>query len=106
MLQELLRLSFEGGITRCIGQYDRGVDRYRKTNGETSPPNIRIGMDLRMLPDGALRQHPVRNSGRLIIWDLLKADIFNMRRAQAVASNDLHPMDLSQAVPQAQDPNV
>ena len=42
----------------------RPRDRYEKASGETFPENIRIGVALRMLPDGPLEQHLVLNSAR------------------------------------------
>ena len=48
-----------------------------------------------MLPDGPLKQHLVLNSARLTTWETLKAEINNVRRAQAAANSTPQPMDLS-----------
>ena len=95
LLQELLNFSFEGEIAARLAQFDRDIDRYEKASGETFPTNIRIGVTLRMMPDGPLKQHLVLNSARLTTWEGLKAEIDNVRRAQAAASNTPQPMDLS-----------
>ena len=95
MLQELLNFSFEDEIAGRMVQFDRDIDRYEKTSGENFPNNIRIGVALRMLPHGPLKQHLVLNSARLTTWETLKAEIDNVRRAQAAASSTPQPMDLS-----------
>ena len=95
LLQELLNFSFEGETVSRMAQFDRDIDRYQKASGETFPVNIRIGVTLRMLLDGPLKQHLVLNSARLTTWELLKAEIDNVRRAQAAASSTPQPMDLS-----------
>ena len=98
LLQELLNFSFEGETAARMTQFDRDIDRYEKASGETFPENIRIGVPLRMLPDGPLNQHVVLNSARLTTWAILKAEIDNVRRAQAAASSTPQPMDLSSYV--------
>ena len=95
MLQELLNFSFEDEIAGRMVQFDRDIDRYEKTSGENFPNNIRIGVALRMLPHGPLKQHLVLNSARLTTWETLMAEIDNVRRAQAAASSTPQPMDLS-----------
>ena len=103
MLQELPNFSFEGDIAGQMVQFDRDIDRYEKTSGENFPNNIRIGVALRMLLDGPLKQHFVLKSARLTTWETLKAEIDNVRRAQAAASSTLQPMDLSAYVTQGLD---
>ena len=76
-------------------QFDRDIDRYEKGSGENFPNNIRIGVALRMLPDAPLKQRLALNSARLITREALKAEIDNVRRAQAAASSTPQPMDLS-----------
>ena len=55
LLQEFLNFSFEGETVSRMAQFDRDDDRYEKATGETFPENIRIGVDLRMMPDGPLK---------------------------------------------------
>ena len=93
--QELLNFSFEGETVSRVAQFDRDIDRYQKASCETFPENIHVGVTLRMLPDGPLKQHFVLNSARLTTWELLKAEIDSVRRAQAAASSAPQPMDLS-----------
>ena len=95
LLQELLNFSFEGETAARMAQFDRDIYRYEKESGETFPENIRIGVALRRLPDGPLKQRLVLNSVRLTTWVILKAEIDNGRRAQAAARSTPQPMDLS-----------
>ena len=94
LLQELLNFSFEGEIAERMVQFDRDIDHHAKASGENIPNNIRICVALRMLPDGPLK-HLVLNSARLTTWETLKAEIDNVRRAQAAASSTPQAMDLS-----------
>ena len=97
-----------GSVARALELQLRGRDggsndtvrpRHRPVRGKRAarlfPENIRIGVPLRMLPDGPLNQHVVLNSARLTTWAILKAEIDNVRRAQAAASSTPQPMDLS-----------
>ena len=90
-----LSFSFEGEIAARKVQFDRAIDRYEKASGENFPNNIRISVAVRMLLDGPLKQHLVLNSARLITYETLKAEIDNVRRAQASASSTPQPMDLT-----------
>ena len=56
----------------------------RESERRDVPRNIRVGVALRMLPDGPLKQHLVLNSTQLTTWVILKAETDNVRRAQAV----------------------
>ena len=89
-------LLLQGEIAARMVQFDRDIDCYEKTSGENFPNNIRIGVALRMLPDGPLKQHLVLNSARLTTWETLKAEIDNVRRAQAAASSTPQPKRMSQ----------
>lgn len=94
----------EGDIAGRIAHYDRDADRCENTSGETFLPLARIGVALRMLPEGVPKQHLVLNS-RLTSLDL-EAEIDNARRAQAGAWNNPQPNDLSQVSPKLQDINA
>ena len=89
LLQELLNFSFEGETAARMAQFDRDIDRYEKPSDETFLENIRIGVALRMLPDGPLKPHFVLNSGRLTTWMILNTEIDNVRRAQAAADGSV-----------------
>ena len=65
MLQELLNFSFDKARSQqVVVQFDRDIDRYERTSGGNFPNKLRIGVALRMLPDGPLEQHLVLNSAR------------------------------------------
>lgn len=95
LVQELPSFSFERDIAAGIAQYDRDVGRYEKSSNEVVPQNIRIGVSLRMMPEGALKQNFVMNSSRLTTWNFMKFEFENVRRAQGAASNSPQPTDIS-----------
>ena len=84
LLQELLHFSFAGETAARMEQLWPRHRPLRESERRAVPRNIRIGVALRMLPDGPLKQHLVLNSTRLTTWVILKAEIDNVRRAQAV----------------------
>lgn len=98
LLQELISFSFEDDITGRIAHHDRDVDRYAKTRGEMLPPNIRVHV--------AGGRDFVLTSRRITGWNLLTAEIDNVRREQAVVSNNPRPRVLSQVAHQPQDINA
>ena len=82
--QELLNFSFAGETAARMEQFWPRHRPLRESERRDVPRNLRIGVALRMLPDGPLKQHLVLNSTRLTTWVILKAEIDNVRRAQAV----------------------
>ena len=62
LLPELLNFSFEGEIAARMAQFDCDIDRYEKASGENFPNNIRIGVALRMMPDGQCSADHVGNT--------------------------------------------
>ena len=64
LLLELLSFSFEGDVTARLAAFDREAQRYEASSNDDFPDNIRIGVVLRQLPEGGLRQHLILNSSR------------------------------------------
>ena len=96
LLLELLSFSFEGDIAARLASFDREAARYEASSGEDFPDNIRIGVVLRQLPEGGLRQHLILNSSRVTTWALLKQEVESVRRAQMSLQNSAYPMDVSE----------
>lgn len=78
----LLSFSFEGDVSGRIEVFDREAARYEASSGEAFPENVRMGVLMRQLPEGGLRQHLVLNSSRLTTWQALKLEVESVRRAQ------------------------
>ena len=96
LLLELLSFSFEGDVTARLAAFDREAQRYEASSYEDFPDNIRIGVVLRQLPEGGLRQHLILNSSRVTTWALLKQEVESVRRAQMSLQNAAYPMDVSE----------
>ena len=96
LLLELLSFSFEGDVAARLASFDREAARYEASSGEDFPDNIRIGVVLRQLPEGGLRQHLILNSSRVTTWALLKQEVESVRRAQMSLQNSAYPMDVSE----------
>ena len=96
LLLELLSFSFEGDVAARLASFDREAARYEASSGEDFPDSIRIGVVLRQLPEGGLRQHLILNSSRVTTWALLKQEVESVRRAQMNLQNSAYPMDVSE----------
>ena len=96
LLLELLSFSFEGDVTSRLAAFDREAQRYEASSTEEFPDNIRIGVVLRQLPEGGLRQHLILNSSRVTTWALLKQEVESVRRAQMSLQSSAYPMDVSE----------
>jgi hypothetical protein len=96
LLLELLSFSFEGDVTARLAAFDREAQRYEASSNEDFPDNIRIGVVLRQLPEGGLRQHLILNSSRVTTWALLKQEVESVRRAQMSLQSFAYPMDVSE----------
>ena len=94
LLQELLAYDFDGDVTAKILSFDRSVHRYEQSTGDKFPENIRIGVLLRRLPEGALKQHMLLNSTRLTTWEAVKLEVENLRRAQIAVGVGSNPVPM------------
>ncbi|CAK0853831.1 unnamed protein product [Prorocentrum cordatum] len=98
LLQELLSSDFEGDVPSKLIAFDRNVKRYEQAVGAEFPDEIQIGILVRSLKEGPLRNHLLLNSQRLNTWELVKAEVENLRRAQiattASTGTDPTPVDI------------
>ncbi|CAK0840427.1 unnamed protein product, partial [Prorocentrum cordatum] len=98
LLQELLSWDFEGDVSSKLIAFDRNVKRYEQAVGSEFPDEIKIDILVRSLKEGPLRHHLLLNSQRLNTWELVKAEVENLRRAQiattASAGTGPTPMDI------------
>ena len=90
LLLELLGYSFEGEIDDRLTQFERDLNRYESSANDTVTDNMRIGIVLRQLPEGPLKQHLIMNSEKFVSWQSMKEEISNVRRSQAAAMSWTH----------------
>ena len=84
------------------GEQKREIHRYETSSKETFSDNIRLGVVLKNLPIGSLREHLILNADKFKTWQLLRDEIANISRAQATALNRSSPMDLDAVTAQMQ----
>ncbi|CAK0899647.1 unnamed protein product, partial [Prorocentrum cordatum] len=82
LLQELLSWDFEGDVPSKLTAFDRSAKRYEQAVCAELPDEIKIGMLVRSLKEGPLRHHLLLYSQRLNTWELVKAEVENLRRAR------------------------
>ena len=103
LLLELLSFSFEGDIQERLELFDRDVHRYEQSSNETLSSGIRVGIVLRQLPEGALKQHLLMNAHKFETWETLRNEIADVRRAQAAAQAGPSPMSVDALAKQLAD---
>ena len=94
MLLELLSFSFEGDTLSRLEAFERDIHRYTQSSGDDFSDNIRLGVALRNLPKGPLREYLILNADRFKTWTAVQDEIANVVRAQATAQSKPAPMDL------------
>ncbi len=97
LLQELLSFDFDGDVPSKLIAFDRAVKRYEQAVGSEFPDTIKVGVLVRSLKEGPLRHHLLLNSQRLETWELVKAEVENLRRAQIATGSTttgVAPMDI------------
>ena len=98
MLLELFSFNLEGDTLSRLEAFERDIRRYTQSSGEEFWDNIRLGVVLRNLPKGSLREHLILNADRFKTWGSLRDEISNIVRAQATAQSRPSPMDMDSMV--------
>eukprot|EP00971_Amphidinium_carterae_P319662 6353145-Amphidinium_carterae.1 len=94
LLLEVLNFDFQGEPQERIAAFDRVVSRCKLAAGEVVGSKVKVGLILKQLPDGGLKQHLVLNLERWDTYEKLRSEVENIARAQAAAQHSTIPMDL------------
>ena len=92
LLLTLLSYNFAGDVEARVAAFERDVQRYEQRSGEPMSDSMKIGVVLKQLDEGSLRQHLLMNAARLSTWLDFKREVQEIRRAQA--SIVATPMDI------------
>ena len=84
MLLEILSWDFSGDTMLRIEAMERRITEYEK-GGDVLSDAIRIGIVMKNLPDGNVKQHLIMNSERLSQWTTFREEVYNIKRAQNAA---------------------
>eukprot|EP00971_Amphidinium_carterae_P352084 6492417-Amphidinium_carterae.2 len=95
LLLEVLNFDFQGEPQERIAAFDRVVSRYELAAGEVVGSKVKVGLILKQLPEGGLKQHLVLNLERWDTYEKLRSEVENIARAQAAAQHSTVPMDLN-----------
>jgi hypothetical protein len=69
----ILSWDFSGDLQHKIEQFDRTVTLYQTRSLEVISDSMKIGIALRQMEEGNLRQHLLMNSSRLTTWKTFKS---------------------------------
>jgi hypothetical protein len=93
-MMEILGWSFAGDVVARLEAFEREVTQWKAVSQETISDGILIGVVMRNLEDGNLKQHLIMNAERLKTWTDFREELVNVRRAQAAAAGGGVPMDV------------
>jgi hypothetical protein len=93
-MMEILGWSFAGDVVARLEAFEREVTQWKAVSQETISDGILIGVVMRNLEDGSLKQHLIMNAERLKTWSDFREELVNVRRAQAAAMSGGTPMDI------------
>ena len=93
LLLSILSWDFTGDVLLRMEALEREIADYEK-GGETVSDAMRMGIVLRQLPDGPIRQHLIMNSDRLKTWQEFRDEVCNIKRAQLAVASTATAMDV------------
>ena len=93
MLLEILAWDFTGDVLLRMEAMERRIADYEKA-GEKLSDAIRVGIVMRQLPEGPVKQHLIMNAERLAQWHVFRNEVCNIRRAQLAVQNAATPMEI------------
>ena len=71
MLLGLLSFDFSGDVIARLETFERDALTYTQSSGQPFDDSIKVGIVLRNLPEGNLKQHLIMNADRLATFKLL-----------------------------------
>eukprot|EP00971_Amphidinium_carterae_P117671 2331045-Amphidinium_carterae.1 len=94
LLLEALAFSFAGDLQTRFEEFDRVLAKYEAMSKSKVADDIRVGVVVRQLPEGALKQHVLLNMDRLDTYSKVRAELIGVLRAQQAANPGTGPMDI------------
>lgn len=94
-LVEILGWDFGGDVLTKLESFERAVSLYERGSQEAVSDALKVGILLRQIPDGALRQHMILNSERLRRWVDFREELISVSRVQTLAHATPVAMDIS-----------
>ena len=95
LLQDLLAFSMEGDIQAKLAQFERDCARYEHIAKAAIGDSIKVGIVVRQMKDGLIKQHLLLNLDRFDSYAKVKEELEAVARAQATASSVPMPMDIN-----------
>ena len=92
MLSDLLACDLSGDIVSKLENYAREIAKYEASSGKTFDDDVKVGVILRSLPEGGLKQHLILNIAKYTNSEQMINEIVDVRRAQQAAAAAPAPM--------------
>lgn len=94
LLMRLLSCSFDGDIPSKISEFERRILEYEQQSNQTIADDVKYGVLVMGVTDQQVKQHLVRNSGRLDTWAKARDELLEIARTQNFLQNNPQPMQL------------
>jgi len=84
----------KGRLLDCLEDFDMRVNEYEKATGEQLSDNMRIGIVIKGMEKGSLKEHMLLHSERCDTYAAFRSEVETLARAQAAAMLAAQPMDI------------
>ena len=92
LLMSILKFDFGGDVLARLETFERDCRLYQKLAGTGVEDNLKIGIALSNMADGALKEHLIMSAERLRNWELFRAEMESISRVKQFAG--AVPMDV------------
>ena len=86
MLIEIIGFSFDGDLNERVEAFERTLERYTAMTGGEIAEDVKVGVVVKQLPRGPLKDHLVLNMEKFDTWSKVKNEIDVVRRAMLTSS--------------------
>ena len=93
-LMQVLSFRFDGNVASRLDAFERTIHDYEAQSGETVSDDTKVGVVMLGMADSRVKEHLIRNSGRLSTWTAMKDEILEVTRTQQYIDSQPVPMQL------------
>ena len=90
----ILSTRFSSDIESELELFDKNIRRYEQESGKTLDDEILLGVVISGLQDNSMRDHIIRNSSRLTIYQLVRTELLEIARTSRVLNQMAVPMEI------------
>ena len=90
----ILSTRFSSDIESELELFEKNIRRYEQESGKTLDDEILLGVVINGLQDNSMRDHIIRNSSRLMTYQLARTELLEIARTSSVLNQMPVPMEI------------